>query len=110
MPSSELPGNRKTAGQPEKQTRLFFGLSGGFSLCACAQQGQLRWPARKRGTALLFRFAFAAFTAKNGVSLLLSLTQREKSPRPPSPPSISVCRLNPSGDKQQETNQTKATG
>jgi len=57
---------------------LFFGLSGGFSLCACAQQGQLRWPARKRGTALLLQPAFAAFTAANGVSLLLSLTQREK--------------------------------
>ena len=104
----ELPGIRKTAGQPEKQTCLFFGLSGGFSLCACAQQGQLRWPARKRWTALLFQFdivaftmtnvlfcfsfgskekripfplnLFAAFTTTNGVSLLLSLTQREKIP------------------------------
>ena len=35
---------------------------------------------------LLLRFMFAAFTAINGVSLLLSLAQREKNPRPsPSP-------------------------
>jgi len=59
----ELPGIRKTAGQTEKQTRLFFGLSGGFSLCACAQQGQLRWPARKRWSTHLFQFVFSAFTA-----------------------------------------------
>jgi len=71
MPPRELPGIRKTAGQPEKQTCLFFGLSGGFSLCACAQQGRLCRPARKRGTALLFRFAAAAFTAlKEGFLLL----------------------------------------
>jgi len=39
MPPTELPGKRKTAGQPEKQTRLFFGLSGGFSLCALRTAG-----------------------------------------------------------------------
>jgi len=71
MSPCELPGISKTAGQPEKQTCLFFGLSGGFSLCACAQQGQLRWPARKRWRTLLFQFAFVAFTAlKRGFLLL----------------------------------------
>jgi len=49
----------------------FSGLSIGFSLCARAQQGQLRWPARKRWTALLFQLAFAVFTAlKEGFLLL----------------------------------------
>jgi len=60
---------------------LFFGNFQAFPCALCAQQGQLRWPARKRGTALLFQFVVAAFAAKNGVSLLLSLAQREKSPR-----------------------------
>jgi len=67
----ELPGRRKTAGQAEKQTSLFFRLTCGFSLCARAQQGQLRWPARKRGTALLLQVAFVAFTALKGGFLLL---------------------------------------
>jgi len=42
-----------------------------FPCALCAQQGQLCWPARKRGTALLFRFAAAAFTALKGGFLLL---------------------------------------
>jgi len=60
-----------------------------FSVCPAvfpcalrAQVGRLRRPARKRWTTLLFQLAFAAFTAANGVSLLLSLTQREKTSRP----------------------------
>jgi len=85
----ELPGKRKTAGQPEKQTCLFFGLSGGFSLCACAQQGWLRRPARKRGTALLLQLAFAAFTAANGL-FCFSFGSKEK--RIPFP-AISFCFL-----------------
>jgi len=71
MPSSELPGNRKTAGQPKNKLVCFIGLPGGFSLCARAQQGRLRRPARKRGTALLFQLAFAAFTALQEGFLLL---------------------------------------
>jgi len=42
-----------------------------FPCALCAQWGQLRWPARKRGTALLLQFAFVAFTAlKEGFLLL----------------------------------------
>jgi len=71
MSSCKLPGTRKTAGQPKNKLACFIGLSGGFSLCACAQQGRLRRPARKRGTALLFQLVFAAFMAlKEGFLLL----------------------------------------
>jgi len=64
-------GQKKNRRPAEKQTCLFFGLSGGFSLCARAQQGQLRWPARKRWTSLLFQLAIAAFTTlKTGFLLL----------------------------------------
>jgi len=42
-----------------------------FPCALCAQQGRLCRPARKRGTALLFRFAAASFTAlKRGFLLL----------------------------------------
>jgi len=71
MSSCKLPGARKTAGQPKNKLACFIGLSGGFLLCACAQQDQLRWPARKRGTARLFQLALAAFTALKGGFLLL---------------------------------------
>jgi len=42
-----------------------------FPCALCAQQGQLRWPARKRWATLLFQVAIAAFTAlKEGFLLL----------------------------------------
>jgi len=52
MSSCELPGKRKTAGQPEKQTRLFFGLACGFSLCALRTAGpaSLACPEAGNGT------------------------------------------------------------
>ena len=42
-----------------------------FPCALCAQQGQLRWPARKRWTSLLFQLAFDAFTALREGFLLL---------------------------------------
>jgi len=70
MVPCELPGRRKTAGQPKNKLACFIGLSGGFSLCACAQQGQLCLPARKRGTALLLQSDVVAFmTIKGGLLL-----------------------------------------
>jgi len=89
MPPCELPGKRKTAGQPKNKLVCFLGLSGGFSLCARAQQGQLRWPARKRGTALLLRLAFVAFTAANAALFgSFSGSEKERSRSFSSPSSI----------------------
>jgi|GEM_PF-5135445 len=74
---------------PKNKLACFIGIFLAFPCALCAQQGQLRWPARKRWTALLLQFAVIAFTATNGVSLLLSLTQREKTSRSsPSPSNI----------------------
>jgi len=55
-----------------KNKLVYFSACPAVFPCAlCAQQGRLRRPARKRGTALLFQLAFAAFTAlKEGFLLL----------------------------------------
>jgi len=39
MPPTELPGKRKTAGQPKNKLVCFSGLPGGFSLCALRTAG-----------------------------------------------------------------------
>jgi len=70
----------KTAGQPKNKLVCFSGLPGGFSLCARAQQGQLRWPARKRGDTLLLQFVFAAFMATNGVFCFSFDAKEKRSP------------------------------
>jgi len=81
MPPCKLPGIRKTAGQPEKQTRLFFGLSGGFSLCALRTAGPASpaCPEAEDGTpvsacvccfyGLKRRFSASLLTQKRSVSL-----------------------------------------
>jgi len=55
-----------------KNKRVCFSACPAVFRCAlCAQQGRLRRPARKRGTALLFQFDIVAFTAlKEGFLLL----------------------------------------
>jgi len=71
MSPRELPGKRKTAGQPEKQTSLFFGLSGGFSLCALRTVGPASLACPEAGNTLLFQVAIAASAAlKRGFLLL----------------------------------------
>ena len=48
----ELPGKRKTDGQPENEFIHFLVCPAVFRCALCAQHGQLRWPARKRWAAL----------------------------------------------------------
>jgi len=81
MSPSELPGKRKAAGQSKKQTRLFFGLSGGFSLCALrtAAPALLACPEAGNGTSasacaccfygIKRRFSASLLTQKRSVSL-----------------------------------------
>jgi len=86
-------GHKKSLKIAEKQACLFYREFSGFSLCAL----RTAWPASlacpEAVGALLFQIVFAAFTATNGVSLLLSLTQREKSPVRILPLPIPVCRF-----------------
>jgi|GEM_PF-5718897 len=81
MSPTELPGKRKPAAVRKNELAHFLRSDTGFPCALCAQQGRLRRPARKRGTTLLLQFAFAAFTATNGV-FCFSFDSKEKRPPP----------------------------
>jgi len=67
--------NRRPAGKTS--SFVFPACPAVFRCALCAQQGQLRGPARKRGTALLFQFDIVAFTVKNEV-FCFSFDSKEK--------------------------------
>jgi len=56
---------------------LFFGLSGGFSLCALRTAGPASLARPEAVDPLLFQLAFAVFTATNGV-FCFSFDAKEK--------------------------------
>jgi len=62
---------------------IFSGLTGGFSLCACAQQGQLRWPARKRERHACFNFFLLLLRRQTGFSASLLAQKRSVLPSRP---------------------------
>jgi len=61
-----------------KNKLVYFPVCPAVFPCAlCAQEGRLCRPARKRGTALLFQFVLATFTATKRAFLLFFWLKRE---------------------------------
>jgi len=69
--ATQASGHKKSLKIAEKQACLFYRKFSGFSLCALRTAGPALLACPEAGAALLFQFAFVAFTAlKEGFLLL----------------------------------------
>jgi len=93
MPPTELPGIRKTAGQPEKTNSFVFRLACGFSLYALRTAGPALLACPEAVDSILVSVCFCCFYGVKRRFSASLLTQKRRVPVRSLPRPISVCRF-----------------